>query len=151
MDAQTRADIEALHAEFAWLIDRGESAHVADLFLVDGCYGRATGEVSIGREAIRLAYAGRIARGVRTTRHIFTNLRLQQVGPQRVLATSILTLYALDAPPPITTEVMLIADYDDVCQRCENGRWLYASRQVTRICISERMRGGLPLGLSAPR
>ena len=150
MDAQTRAEIEALHSEFAWLIDRGASVHVADLFVEDGRYSRSTGEVSVGREAIRIAYAGRIANGVRTSRHVFTNLRIERVAEHCVSATSILTLYALDGPPPIPTEVMLVADYDDVCVRYEDGRWRYVSRQVTRICVSERMRGGLPLGISAP-
>ena len=149
MDAQTRSEIEALHAEFAWLIDRGDSTQVADLFTEDGRYARSTGEVSIGREAIRIAYAARIAHGVRTSRHVFTNLRVLQPAPGRVRATSIMTLYALDAPPPILTEVMLVADYDDDCVLCEDGHWRYASRTVTRIAISERMSGGLPLGLSA--
>jgi uncharacterized protein (TIGR02246 family) len=148
MDAQTRCEIEALQAEFAWLIDRGDSSQVADLFTNDGRYARASGEVSVGREAIRLAYAARIAHGVRTSRHVFTNLRVRQLAPGRVHASSILTLYALDGPPLIPTEVMLVADYDDECVRGEDGRWRYASRVVTRIAISELMRGGLPLGIS---
>lgn len=151
MDAQTRADIDALHTEFAWLIDRGDSSRVADLFTEDGRYGRSTGEVSIGRDAIRSAYAARIAHGVRTSRHVFTNLRLQPLGPGRVHATSILTLYALDAPAPIPAEVMLVADYDDECVLCEDGHWRYRSRLVTRICVSERMSGGLPLGAAGSR
>src|SRR5690606_594425 len=102
-----------------------------------------------GRSAIRLAYAARIAQGVRTSRHVFSNLRMREPRPGLVLSNTILTLYALDAPAPIPTEVMLVADYDDECVRCADGQWRYAVRQVTRVCISERMRGGLPLGLEA--
>jgi hypothetical protein len=149
LNAQTRADIEALNAEFAWLIDRGDSSKVADLFIEAGRYGRSTGETSVGRDEIRLAYSARIARGPRTSRHVFTNLRLEQIAPGRVRGTLILTLYARDALPPIPAQVLFIADYDDIYCLCEDGRWRYESRLVTRVCTSEAMNvgGGLPLGL----
>ena len=60
-----RLEIESLIAEFAWRIDRGDPATVADLFTEDGWYGRETGDRSIGRDAIRAAYAARASRETR--------------------------------------------------------------------------------------
>lgn len=126
-----RLELEELNAEFAYLIDHDLSEHVADLFTVDGSYGRSTGEVSIGHDAIRKAYSARRIRGPRTARHIFTNLRLGSVSDDLVEATSILTLFANDGLPPHAAEPLLVADYADTYGRCEDGRWRYRSRVAT--------------------
>ena len=86
-----RSEIEALSAEFAYLIDHDESERVADLFTEQGSYGVREGKRSVGRPEIRAAYAARAARGLRTARHAFTNLRLVFEDADRVRATSILT------------------------------------------------------------
>ena len=126
-----RVELEELNAEFAYLIDHDLSEQVADLFTADGSYGRSTGEMSVGHDAIRQAYGARRARGPRTARHIFTNLRLGSVSEDRVEATSILTLFASDGEPPHAAEPLLVADYADTCRRCDDGRWRYLSRTAT--------------------
>ena len=126
-----RLEIEELNAEFAFQIDRGEPEQVAGLFTADGSYGRSTGERSTGHEAIRAAYRTRAAHGSRTARHIFTNLRLSYDADDRVRGTCILTLFAQDGAPPLLADPFLVADYDDIYQRCSDGVWRYASRTVT--------------------
>ena len=74
--ALIRSEIEALNAEFAYLIDHDLSERVADLFTEAGSYGRSAGGRSTGHSELRAAYAARAVRGDRTARHIFTNLRL---------------------------------------------------------------------------
>lgn len=128
---QVRIELEALNAEFAYLIDHGHSESVADLFTEDGSYGRASGERSVGRDAIRRAYTDRQARGARTARHVFTNLHVIEADAGRARSTSILTLYARDGAPPHPAEPLLVADYDDICRRDADGRWRYQSRTVT--------------------
>ena len=143
----TRLELDALNVEFAYLIDNGRSAEVADLFTDDGSYGRSTGERSTGREAIRAAYAGRNARGPRTARHIFTNLRLTYEADGRVTGKSILTLFAEDGVPPHTAEVFLVADYDDVYAREPGGPWLFKSRTITWLFMQKDGKvSPLPLG-----
>jgi SnoaL-like domain len=141
-----RLAIEELNAEFAYLIDHDLSDRVADLFTVDGSYGRATGERSVGRAAIRAAYASRKSKGPRTARHIFTNLRLQFDANERARGTSIMTLFAEDGMPPHPAEPFLVADYDDVYVLCGN-KWRYESRTITWLFMR---RDGeispLPLG-----
>ena len=151
-DPLLRLKIEALIAEFAWRIDRGDPATVADLFTADGWYGRESGERSVGQDAIRAAYAARAGReaaaGVRTARHLFTNLRLEQLDPDSAAGSCILQLFAADGPPPHLATPLLVQDYDDTYRRV-GGRWLFASRSVTKIFVSDSFAPVLPLGASA--
>jgi len=146
--ALIRVQIEALHTEFAWRIDRGDPSTVADLFTADGCYSRSTGESSIGQDAIRMAYAARTNRGPRTARHIFSNLRLHDISNNAVKGACILTLFAEDGLPPRRAEPLLIADYDDEFLYGADGVWRFKSRLITWIFT--RPEGGLgrtlPLG-----
>jgi hypothetical protein len=144
-----RLAIEELNAEFAYLIDHEQSERVADLFTLDGSYGRSTGERSVGREAIRAAYAFRMERGPRTARHIFTNLRLQFKSSDRAVGTCIMTLFAEDGLPPHVAEPFLVADYDDVYVLQEDN-WRYAARTITWLFMRpDGKRSPLPLGLGS--
>ncbi len=147
----TRLEIEELNAEFAYLIDHDLSEGVADLFTEDGSYGRATGERSAGRDAIRESYRRRTAHGARTARHIFTNLRLTVESDTRARGTVIMTLFAEDGAPPLPAEPMLVADYDDVYERGADGRWRYASRTITWLFRREGASSPLALGGQAGR
>lgn len=144
-----RLEIEALNAEFAYLIDFDHSAEVSALFTEDGSYGRSTGERSVGRPAIAAAYSLRNDRGPRTARHIFTNLRLTYETDERIIGKSILTLFAADGVPPHVAEPFLVADYDDIYVLDRSGRWRYQSRTVTWVFI-QRDGKISPLPLGAP-
>jgi len=141
-----RSEIEALNAEFAYLIDHDLSDQVSDLFTETGSYGRGTGERSTGRAALRDAYAARSARGARTARHVFTNLRLIFETATRVRGTNLLVLFAEDGPPPHPAEVNLVSEYDDIYERGEDGVWRYASRTVTNLFRQHDKPLVLPLG-----
>jgi uncharacterized protein (TIGR02246 family) len=143
-----RLAIEELNAEFAYLIDHEQSERVADLFTVDGSYGRSTGERSIGRDAIRRAYASRNAKGPRTARHIFTNLRLRFDARDRATGTCIMTLFAEDGAPPHVAEPFLVADYNDVYVLYEDN-WRYSARTITWLFMRRDGKvSPLPLGMS---
>jgi len=145
-----RLAIEELNAEFAYRIDRGRSEWVAELFTEHGSYGRASGERSVGRDAIRLAYASRSALGPRTARHIFTNLRLTFESEIRASGTCIMTLFAEDGIPPHVAEPFLVADYDDVYELNGEGNWLYAARTITWLFMQrDGKTSPLPLGGAA--
>ncbi len=148
-----RLHIEALHAEFAWRIDRGDPATVFELFTPDGSYSRASGESSQGHDEIRAAYATRASRGPRTARHIFTNLRLYEIEKTRAKGNCILTLFAEDGLPPRRAEPLLVADFDDEFECDIKGVWRYKKRLITWIFT--RVEGGLgrtlPLGEKAKK
>lgn len=143
-----RLELEALNAEFAYRVDHGPSATVADLFTKDGSYGRANGPRSEGREAIRATYAARDAHGERTARHIFTNLRLTHESGERVSGTTIMTLYAQDGRPPLPAEVLAVSDFEDVYVRSADGTWRYESRTIHSLFVGDRPTV-LPLGPQA--
>jgi ketosteroid isomerase-like protein len=140
-----RVAIESLIAEFAYLIDHNETDKVADLFTADGWYGREGGARSVGREAIRKSYAGRAARGERTARHIFTNLRLTVQSADAAEGVCILLLFAADGAPPLPAEPMLVQDYMDTYHKVD-GRWLFASRETRALFQSRSFERVLTLG-----
>lgn len=144
-----RLEIEALNAEFAYLIDHDRSEGVAELFTEDGVYGRSTGVASQGREAIARSYRIRKDRGARTARHIFTNLRLVHESGDRVRGTVILLLFAEDGVPPLPAQPMVVADYDDVYVRGADGRWRYQQRIITWLFQREGAASPLALGASS--
>ena len=147
--AVIRSEIEALNAEFAYLIDHDLTEQVPDLFTDEGSYGRNSGERSTGRAALQAAYAVRAARGDRTARHIITNLRLDYKSVTLVHGTCLLLLFAEDGKPPLPAEVNLVSEYQDIYQRGEDEVWRFASRTITRLFSHP---GGkplvLPLGLN---
>ena len=130
--ALMRQSIEALNAEFAWLIDHRNGIGVADLFMADGVYDMSN-QVYSGRGQIAQFYEARKARGRRAARHVFSNLHLTPESPDRVTGTVILTLYAHDDEPPYPTGAILIADYNDVYVRDRDGRWRYRSRTIVPV------------------
>jgi len=139
-----RSEIETLLAEFAWRIDHGADESAADLFTPDGWYAWGPDRRSAGRDAIRAAYRARVTRGLRTSRHLVTNLRFGSITADRVEVTSIMTLYAEDGPPPHPANVLMIADFEDVCVR-DNGRWLFESRNLIELFNDAGRSAVLPL------
>jgi ketosteroid isomerase-like protein len=131
--ATARQAIDALNTEFAYLIDHDHSEGVADLFTESGVQGVMGGQLVEGREAIRRSYAERKTRGVRTARHLFTNLRLTFESESRVRGSTILLLFAVDGPPPHYAEPLGVADYEDIYERDPNGRWRFVSRLIRPV------------------
>ena len=125
-----RQAIDALGAEFAWLIDHRGGEGVPELFTEDGVYDMGGEQVFAGRAEIAHFYTSRKSRGQRTARHVFTNLHVRMESEAVAHCVVILTLYACDGAPPYPTTALMIADYEDVCVRGEDGRWRYRSRTI---------------------
>lgn len=142
-------EIGALVTEFAHLIDHGRAQHVADLFTPSGWYGRENGGRSVGRAAIRSAYAARASRHPqRVCRHLFTNLRIAFDGDDTATGLSTLMLFAGDGATPLPARVSLVQDYLDSYERVD-GRWLFASRETRRLFADEHFEDVLALGATA--
>jgi len=136
--AQMRQNIEALNAEFAWLIDHKNGQGVQHLFTASGIYDM-TNSVYRGHAEIQGFYDARKSRGRRAARHVFTNLRLVPESADRATGTVILTLYAYDGEPPYPTQAILISDYEDIYVRERDGIWRYQSRAIVPVF------GGVPV------
>ena len=143
-----RPAIEALIAEFAYLIDHGRGSEVHELFTEDGVYGRSTGDRSVGRDAVREAYRRRDQLPPRTTRHLFTNLRLDPGQSGQLKGTCLLTLYMGDGEPPLPPQPYLVSEYRDTYRLCDDGRWRFAERITTWLFAPAGAKTGLQLGSS---
>lgn len=129
--------------EFAHRVDFGPAETIADLFAEDGWY-RWGEKRSVGRDAIREAYRQRAARGVRTARHLCTNLRVSMVSDDEARGESIWLIFAEDGPPPHPAAPLLVADVHDVYVR-RDGRWLFQSRQLDDVFVAPDRTPILPL------
>jgi ketosteroid isomerase-like protein len=126
-----RAEIDAVLADWAWLIDHREFDEVVELFTEDALF--VTGPVELrGRQQIRQRYAARI--GVRSTRHMYSGLRLTDVSVGSVRARSTWACYAANQLAPVDEAVLyLVADFDDALTRCADGRWRISERHIIPV------------------
>lgn len=132
---EDRLAIADLVTEFAWLIDHHDGHGVEDLFTEDGTYDLG-GWTHTGREAIREFYDTRRAKGPRTSRHLFTNLRMHPpTTDSDATGTTVLTLHAHDGEPPHPLSPVMVADYADTYRRDDDGRWLFHTRNVTFLFL----------------
>ena len=132
-----RRRIEELLVEFAYQLDIGGGAKVHELFEPDGVYA-IDGEPVTGRHDIREGYEQRAARGPRTARHIFTNIRITLDGPDRATVSSIMTLYAADGEPVHGARLpLVIGDFNDICVRGDDDVWRFERRDLTTLFRSD--------------
>jgi len=143
VDPGTAAELTDLVHQFAHLVDVEAGAGVAELFTEDGRFGFDDAE-TIGRQAIAETYARRAGNGLRTARHLMTNLRLRWAGEDLVSGTSIMLIFAADGPPPLPADPLLCADVDDEFRRVD-GTWYLARRTYRTIFADPVRRALLPL------
>jgi hypothetical protein len=126
-----RYEIEALVNEYAWRIDHGHADRLHELYTDDGCF-EALDIRCVGREELQRWGVARAKMEHRTTRHVFTNLRLVFESEDRICGTVIITLYRRDNAPLGPADLLAVGDYDDVYVR-SNGKWLIRERKLNLI------------------
>ncbi|KQU07151.1 hypothetical protein ASG56_06315 [Rhodococcus sp. Leaf7] len=133
--ATIRSEIDALVAEFAYRIDHEGGHTVHELFTADGTYD-LSGWAITGHEQIKRFYDDRRNSGPRTSRHLFTGLRLDPTfTAETVTGNCVLTLHAHAGVAPLPLDPVMIADYADTYRRDGNGQWLFHHRRVTPIFL----------------
>jgi ketosteroid isomerase-like protein len=88
---------ERLLYDYAWLVDSGAAAQVADLFTENGEWIGADGRGMRGNQEIRDAFTGRQGIARRQSRHVITNVRIDYDGGDRAVGTAYLVNYRHDA------------------------------------------------------
>ena len=140
--------IQDLNAAFAFHLDHDEVAPLLALFAPGATYSNGTRR-SHGLDEIEAFYRGRTAAGLRTTRHLYSGLRIRFDGPSRAASSSVWMSFAHNGAPPVDDTVpYLVADFDDTYERGADGRWRILSRTILPIF---RNPGGAPPGIPAPR
>lgn len=134
MTTHLKSEIETLLAEWAFCVDDGRATQAIDLFTDQAEQAMPTG-LSVGKEAILAGLRRRQDMTQRTSRHLVSNLRIQEAEPNkgnpRVRGQWILLLFRSD-----TTEVkptpQLVADVTDEYENVK-GCWLIARRKVAPV------------------
>ena len=125
--------IQELNAAFAYHLDHGEITPLVALFTDDARYSNGA-RVSSGKVAIEAFYRGRAEGGVRTSRHLYSGLRIRLDGADQAGATSVWMSFAQNAAPPIDYSVpFLVADFIDAYRRGQDGVWRISSREIRPI------------------
>jgi len=141
--------VERLMAEFAYRIDFEQGLKIAELFAPNGYY-ELDGKRSTGRAAIHEAYVRRAARGPRTARHLFTNVRVVRLPGGKYGATAIMLLFARDGDGVHPAVPLSVSDVTDVYaldgQSAGDGLPLIESRTLRTVFADENNPQVLPLG-----
>lgn len=136
-----RAMADAVLADWAWHLDHGDFAAVAELFTEDALF--VTGAVELrGRPAIERRYTERVR--VRTTRHTYSGLRVSAADadydedtvapPAQLRAVSTWVSYAVNGPAPVDdVGVYLVADFHDVLTWCPDERYRISERRIVPV------------------
>ncbi|WP_432828612.1 nuclear transport factor 2 family protein [Dactylosporangium sp. CA-092794] len=133
MTAGLRADIDAVMADWAYYIDHDDVDALMDLFTADARY--VAGSASLhGKDEIAARYRARTRFGARSTRHVYSGLRLTEVTAASVRATSTWTCYAANEPAPVQrAAVYLVADFIDRLTYCDDATWRIAERTIVEV------------------
>ena len=133
---EIRLALEDLNAAFTHHLDHGDIPALVDLFTADALYTNGTRE-SRGRPAIEELFRQRVAKGPRTSRHIYSGLRFEIESEREATGTSVCLSFAADGLPPLPAKPFLVGDFVDRYRRGDDGRWRIAERRIQRVFTSD--------------
>ena len=110
--APGRGRLEDLNAAFAHHLDHGDIEALVDLFTEDALYTHGERQ-SVGRAEIERLFRNRIAKGPRTSRHLYSGLRLSIESEREASGISVCLSFAADGLPPLPAKPFLVADFVD--------------------------------------
>lgn len=131
-----RLALEDLNAAFTHHLDHGDIPALVDLFTADALYTNGPRE-SRGRAAIEALFRQRVAKGPRTSRHIYSGLRIMIESEREATGTSVCLSFAADGLPPLPAKPFLVGDFVDRYRRDDDGRWRIAERRIERVFTSD--------------
>lgn len=139
-----RLAIEDLNTAFAYHLDRDDVDALMELFTDDVTYTHGERR-SEGRQALEQVFRRRTSSGPRTSRHVYSGLRLTIETVDRVRGTSVCVTFAKDGVPPLEPAIpTLVADFDDLYLRGSDGCWRIKERHIQRIFVDPANTG--PVG-----
>jgi hypothetical protein len=129
LTADARASIEALLTEYGWRIDH--HGDVGELFIPDGVVNApGIGLTLKGRDAIARHFEAHAADKSQVTRHIWCDLRIEEVTGDTVhIETTQLTYLRYGAEPPAARHTM-VGETHDVVMRSPSGEWRFSERRL---------------------
>ena len=131
---EIRLALEDLNAAFTHHLDHGDVAALVDLFTSDAIYTNGHRR-SEGRAEIEQLFKNRVARGPRTSRHLYSGLRLTIESETLASGNSVCLSFAADGLPPLPAKPFLVADFVDTYRRERDDRWRIAARHIEPIFV----------------
>ena len=147
---EIRIALEDLNTAFTHHLDHNEVDALVDLFTDDVLYTHGARR-SDGRAEVERLFRNRAAAGPRTSRHLYSGLKLDIESRERATGTSVCMTFGQDGLPPLAPALpILVADFNDVYVRCGDGRWRFRERHIERIFVDPQTSGpvGYRLGAS---
>jgi hypothetical protein len=143
-----RVAIEDLNTAFCYHLDHNEVEPLLDLFADDVYYTHGT-RVSRGRAELAQVFRGRSATQVRTSRHMYSGLKVEIDSATQARGTSVCMTFGAYGEPPLSPAVpTLVADFVDAYERGADGQWRFKERHIHRIFVAPDNAG--PLGQQQP-
>ncbi len=140
-----RFALQDLNTAFTDSLDHGRIDELVDLFIADALYTHG-GRKSQGQEEIRSLFAARASAPARTVRHLCTGLKIEIESESAARGSSVCLSFAYDGLAPVDSATPhLVADFEDVYQLCDDGKWRFAVRKIHRIFVAAENPG--PVGL----
>jgi hypothetical protein len=144
-----RAALEDLNTAFTHHLDHNEVDALLDLFVDDVFYTHGERH-SHGKAELEQVFRHRAAAGPRTSRHIYSGLKLDIESPSRARGTSVCMTFGQNGLPPLQPAIpTLVADFNDVYVHCDDGKWRFKERHIHRIFVDPQNTG--PLGQTRTR
>ena len=131
---EIRIALEDLNAAFSHHLDHGEIEALCDLFTVDALYTNGARR-SEGRAEIERLFRNRVAKGPRTSRHLYSGLRFEIESDTSATGYSVCQSFAADGLPPLPAKPFLVADFVDR-YRFEENRWRFAERHIKPVFLN---------------
>lgn len=137
VSAEDLSGLQQLAARYWALADLTEEVPIAELFEPDALFELGTLRLE-GRDAIGSFFEER-ERGMRemgrTTRHLASGFLALPEGDRMHVRSTVMVFAANGALPLAVEAPSGIADFEDVCRRQRNGRWLYHSRSCRTVFV----------------
>ena len=139
-----RVALEDLNTAFCYHLDHDDVDSLLELFAEDVHYTHGS-RVSRSKAELAQVFRGRSATQKRTSRHLYSGLKLDIESATQARGTSVCMTFGQYGEPPLTPAVpTLVADFVDAYVRGDNGKWRFKERHIHRIFVAPDNNG--PLG-----
>jgi ketosteroid isomerase-like protein len=139
-----RAALEDLNTAFCYHLDHDEVEPLLDLFTDDVVYTHGPRRTN-GKAELEQVFRSRTATSPRTSRHMYSGLKLEIESATLARGTSVCMTFGKDGEPPLSPAIpTLVADFVDVYARGPDGKWRIQERHIHRVFVDPSNTG--PLG-----
>jgi len=141
---KVRVALEDLNTAFCYCLDHNEVEPLIDLFTEDVYYTHGP-RVSRGRDEIAKLFRARSNGPLRTSRHMYSGLKIEIESATRARGTSVCMTFGSYGEPPLSPAIpTLVADFVDAYERGTDGKWRFKERHIHRVFVAPDNTG--PLG-----